>query len=77
MNEIDIRGNSKGKSKIPTIAERAPVPRRKSMYSRSDLKFNEGEEKKKEFFSGTAKRKRHKGKRKTTSKFTQTFFYRQ
>ena len=74
MNEIDIRGNSKRKTKISSIAEMQLVPRRNSMYSRSDLKFNEGEEKKKEFFSGGAKCRRHNGKRKMPSKFTPKIF---
>jgi hypothetical protein len=60
MDEIDIRGNIKQKTKISSIAEIPPSKRRNTMYSRSDLKYNEGEEKKKEFFSGGAFRRRGK-----------------
>jgi hypothetical protein len=77
MDEIDIRGNTVQKTKFSSIAEIPPSKRRKSMYSRSDLKYNEGEEKKKEFFSGGAFRRRGKSKRKIDSKFTPKKIYRQ
>lgn len=70
MNELDMRGITSRKNKISSFAEMLQVKRRNSMPSRSDLKYNEGEEKKKEFFSGGANRRRGKGKRKMDSKFT-------